>query len=211
MIGILLALQINNWNEERKLQNVEITILTEIMSDMTFAKIRVQSSRELSQKSVKKMKLLLDYIHSDLPYESKLDSAFGLLEYWGTPYLPTTAYETLKDKGMDIIGNDSIKNSITHIYTYVFPRIFQDNERTEWSFYESVSSQLINRYVRKDIDGRMAKPINFEALKKNEEFINMLHSLISFRQYGVDYFEVVENLLQKDIGRINKELNERKD
>ena len=34
----------------------------------------------------------------------------------------------------------------------------------------------------------------------------MLHSLISMRQLGVDYFKGVENLLQKNIDIINKEL-----
>ena len=166
MVGILLALQVNNWNEERKLQSIETAILTEIISDITIAKFRLQYSRKISQKSIKEIKLLLDYIHENRPYESKLDSAFFALEIWGTPFLPTTAYETLKEKGMDIIVNDSIRNSITHIYTYVLPLIFQDYDRYEWSFYESVSSELINRYVRKGIDSGTAKPINFEVLKK---------------------------------------------
>ena len=34
MIGILLALQVNNWNENRKLKRTQITILKGIYSDL---------------------------------------------------------------------------------------------------------------------------------------------------------------------------------
>ena len=34
VIGILIALSINNWNEERKLKSVEIKILQDLMNDI---------------------------------------------------------------------------------------------------------------------------------------------------------------------------------
>ena len=38
VIGILIALQINNWNENRKLQQREVQILNEIKSDLSQTK-----------------------------------------------------------------------------------------------------------------------------------------------------------------------------
>jgi len=208
-LGIMGAFTLNNWNEERKLRNVEITLLREIVSDMTFAKNVLQSGQKYNQKTVESAKLILEYVHDDLPYESKLDSAFWRISSWTSPYLPTTSYETLKDKGMDIIKNDSIKHGITRIYTYLFPYLTKDYDRMEWVFLESVSKPITNRYVRKDIYKRTAKPNDFVALKKNDEFINMLHEIIGMRQFGILRFERTGNELQKEIEKINKELNER--
>jgi hypothetical protein len=33
VIGILIALQINNWNEEKKEHKIELSILTELLND----------------------------------------------------------------------------------------------------------------------------------------------------------------------------------
>lgn len=44
VIGILIALQVNNWNEQRKVDNEEQAILARLLEDLEFAKIQMLES-----------------------------------------------------------------------------------------------------------------------------------------------------------------------
>ena len=46
IIGIMLALQLNNWNEERKLRGIEIEIYQELLEDLKASQEDVQSGLE---------------------------------------------------------------------------------------------------------------------------------------------------------------------
>ena len=43
VIGILIALQVNNWNEVHKLKKVEIKILNELKADVAFSIIELDT------------------------------------------------------------------------------------------------------------------------------------------------------------------------
>lgn len=43
VVGILIALQVNNLNENRKIANEEQTILVQLLEDLDFAKVQSES------------------------------------------------------------------------------------------------------------------------------------------------------------------------
>lgn len=56
-----------------------------------------------------------NYIENDLKYDIELDSAFGVLTFWSTPLITTTAYNTLQNKGLDLIQNEEFHNILSMI------------------------------------------------------------------------------------------------
>ena len=46
MIGILLALQVNNWNSDRQRRSLEIEIYEELLSDLKLCKEEVESDMD---------------------------------------------------------------------------------------------------------------------------------------------------------------------
>ena len=105
VIGILIALSINNWNEQRKLQKEELNLLLEVKSNLEVTLNNFKNDTISNTASILLLRKIEHYIAEDLPYIPELDTAFGTFGQWQSPYPITTAYTTLKTKGLDIISN----------------------------------------------------------------------------------------------------------
>jgi hypothetical protein len=60
VIGILIALQINNWNEKRKLQNETNTYLNQKLENLNEDRLRLIELRDIRQDKTEKSKFVLD-------------------------------------------------------------------------------------------------------------------------------------------------------
>jgi len=58
VIGILIALQINNWNENRKLQNEELNLLFDIQSDLKVTLNNLKTDSLVSLFSIIKLNIM---------------------------------------------------------------------------------------------------------------------------------------------------------
>jgi len=110
VIGILIALQVNNWNESRKLRNTEIGLLKELRADLTATLDDLKSDIELVNRTLtntdsihKKMRINL-MNKSTEPFPVKINHLLNPILY---PKLG--AYEALQSYGINNISNDEIK------------------------------------------------------------------------------------------------------
>jgi len=211
VIGILIALQINNWNEDRKLRFQEIGLLKDIQADLKASLLAIDNTIETNEKTLYFNKIIAKYLEDDLQYQNVLDTAFGQITGWASPYLTFTAYETLKNKGLDLIQNNNLKKAIVNLYEFEFVYLEKDYDQSEWALAESITYPISNKYIRRDITSNspLAKPIDYETLKKNDEFINMVHTIIRFRVNGIRFLNEVKIKLETLITEIDKELNSR--
>ncbi len=65
VVGILIALSINNWNENRKLKHTQINILKGIYSDLKKDTIDINANIKILRRSIKADSLLLDHIRNE--------------------------------------------------------------------------------------------------------------------------------------------------
>ena len=72
MIGILLALQVNNWNERRKTNNLEIQLLKEIKAGLTTDLQDIAYNIQAHSKILKSQNVVRDWLDSDAPYFDSL-------------------------------------------------------------------------------------------------------------------------------------------
>ena len=213
VIGILIALQINNWNEDRKLQREELKLLFDIKTNLETTLSSLISDTAKNSYDVKLYKQIEYYVNNDLPYADKLDSAFGRLTFWNSPYITATAYNSLQSKGLDIIKNEILKNAIVNMYEVDSKVLTYDYDDTEWTLSQTVVLPFFSKHVRRLPDQSlfMARPNDFERLKKNDEFLaaNILSMLIRQRKRGLIYYGEAIISIEKLIDEIEKELNER--
>ena len=209
VIGILIALSINNWNEEQKLHQEEVNLLKELRKDVVFAIEELQVVGDINQESADYIKAIQVHLNEDLPYSEVLDTAFGYLDLFYVPYLPKTTYETIKVRGIDRIQNDSLKAKIVQLFDFEYQRIIDDFGRWEWSFSENtVQRMMIGKVRRGDDKGDdRARPNDYEALKEDDEFRNFINVLYHMRSdhaealfYGKKQMEELLVLLNEELG-----------
>ncbi len=113
-IGILIALQINYWNEAQKARTHEITMLKEISEALQTDLKGLESAINYLQKvrhSIRELARIQN--DRDYPLEFHMDilntSGEGII-------INQSPYEALKSSGMDRISNPELRNSLSDLY-----------------------------------------------------------------------------------------------
>ena len=206
MIGILLALQVNNWNEDRKLQEQEIILLGDMKSDLQETLKELQFGKSLQESTVTNYRILLKAIDNDEPYSGKIDSASVYINFFHVPKFRRTTYETLKSQG-EILSNDTLKKAISNVYDRMFVYMTEDQLKVEWSIYNQQTLRYNEKYLRyKDLPFPAPFPVDFERMKSDDDFINYLSGLIGFRTYGITVYDNTIEEIQTVIAAIDQEM-----
>ena len=116
VIGILIALQINNWNENRKLLKKEIEIYSELKSDLFQTKKEILNTIAKHKEIIKSTQSLIYDIVKKEPYSKSIYSKFARSGDDFQIIPQTSAFESLKNIGLDILSNDSLRIRITDLY-----------------------------------------------------------------------------------------------
>lgn len=204
MIGILLALQLNNWNEARKLTNEQFQLLVDLKQDLLRSKQRLQGSISRHDWLLSQYDTLLVYIENDRPYNPVLDSTFISLHRFATPNLSYAAYETLKSRGLSIIQNEQLREAIRSLYEVSFQYLSNDVDKAQFVVADLLEPFSVKHW--RNYGGAVARPLNFESLKQNDEFINLVYKVRGVRSYASNRFERVNLEIEELILEIDKEL-----
>jgi hypothetical protein len=212
VIGILIALQINNWNEIRKLQNEELNLLLEVKSNLEVTLNNFKNDTIGNLNIIHQFEKIERYITEDLHYNSELDTAFAQLRNWLSPYPISTAYTTLKTKGLDIISNVSLRKKIVNMYEFELTVLSTDYDKSEWNLMLTVVAPFYSKFIRiyRENSIILARPNDFESLKYNNEFSNILEMLIVNRAGGLKMYKKTMVAIADLIEMIDNELKSRK-
>ena len=170
VIGILLALQINNWNENKKLQRLEVTYYENLLRDLQKDSIEYSHKERNAIRNQKKLTNILNFIASDyrIGSTSISDVDWGptnvfkdtmalyiSLSQAGFVQFPKIFENTISDLrstgNIKLLRNTELKNELVQYYNY--EKMYQDwnvsyiPNRTEIDF-------IINRIL--PLDARIA-------------------------------------------------------
>ena len=149
VIGILIALQINNWNQSRINTQKEINHLKNILKNLNDDLVyKISPCIERTEIQIQAFELLETglYTKKDISNDSIRQLFFQMLGQWDL-ILNTVAFENLKSSGMDILSNDSIKLELLTLYgkSYQYVKSLQDYY--DQTHDERVSSWFFNNNV----------------------------------------------------------------
>lgn len=211
VIGILIALQVNVWNEKRKLETQELKILNEIKENLIVTQKNINDVIQYHQVSIISYKLLLEHLEKQLPYQDSLSLHFSKIGTFSSPFPTTIAYESLKQKGIDIIKNDSLKHNITEMYERDLRLLKDDLDKTEWMYSESVVLPYASKHFRPSkIERKVVTiPNDYEFLVQDSQIKNILSILLTTREFGILQLQDISQKIEKLVSQIDKELKKR--
>ena len=212
VIGILIALQINNWNEWKKARAREVTLLIELKSNLQTNSERLKEGIELEYTYYNSAKIIVNHLDRGLPYNDSLNVHFQLSQLSHDIVLVSSAYEAIKSIGFDVISNDSLRSSLIDLFDANYIPMITYTKGLEDQFWPSVTIPLWIKHLRllsmeDKILGQV--PINYQNMVNNVEFRSMLEKRGAFRFTAAKQKQ--ESLYQTEllIDRIERELNKR--
>ncbi|WP_197057008.1 DUF6090 family protein [Cellulophaga sp. Hel_I_12] len=117
VIGILIALQINNWNENRKSRTTETYVLNEILSNLNEDAAILNdiiNQRYITKASVANM---LGYLQKENISKDSLEKDMVNFLTFERYFPINNAYEILKSKGLQL-SNNNLTSKISRYYDY---------------------------------------------------------------------------------------------
>ena len=207
MIGILIALQINNWNERKKSLNSEVYILTEILKNLNEDNQLVGDIIQQRKKAKDAIDYLIKFVNNeDINSNLIEDNMVNLLTF--ERYFPiNNAYEILKSKGLQL-SNDTLTTNISRYYDYEQKKIgrsIEDIEEVVVAIYNNPNSFM--RFISEmNKDEEVVLEDAFSPIFKNElaQFLiafkdnngATLAKLIVFQKKNMNLSEKIEKNLQ---------------
>jgi Family of unknown function (DUF6090) len=216
MIGILLALQVNTWNESRKQKKQEVTILNNLLVDLKKAKASSQIEINAENLRLKNtVKALSAEGRKSLLKNSKKDSIIGDI-LWNlninTPVINT--YSDLKNSGnLSLISNDSIRQAFTSLEINIRDLNSTLKDRLDVQQI-NIDNLVINKfnflilnkteYSKYKID--YGKTPNYAALLKQQNILNVIGIKLEFTISSLENRITLLHDIQSLIKSIEREL-----
>ena len=221
VIGILIALQVNNWNENRKTKKTEFEIYNEIKDDLAFSlndlERGVADHYEWLDQTIK----LRDHLMNQLPLSDDLARHLRNIDRDDQFFPRTSGYESLKSVGLKTLSNDTLRQQITNLFQLGFERIVglgRDKAPIRNFTYLSpfidtymvLSEEDIYYSKFNEIDSTMmfvTKIKNYEMLLGDEKLLLKLQDAISLRKFKIWNYDRVIRWAQKINNEIDEELD----
>ena len=193
VIGILLALYLNNINSEQKSKLVEIELLNELKSNVNSSIKSFERTLESEREYLGYNLLILDYLDNKKPFDDTLLTPFGAY-FWTVSSNPISGgYTYLKSKGIDLITNDSLRKNLSVLFENEFLIIKEENQIWANNLQQNISYPYhvshFRRYFLKDSisgDIEVAKPFNYNALIHDDKFKSINAEIISNRNWNIN-------------------------
>ena len=184
VIGILIALQINNWNEARKEKIQEKKVLVELKKTLE------NNCSEMIQDSLRRANwntssnIIIAHLEQNKSYDDSLNIHFHNARLPGTNLsLSTSGYEGLKNIGYNIISSDTLRNNIVELFEISQRDLFEEMSYFE-TFQPDRQTQIdqLFSYVHESFDaqnpfGVPIKPHNYQELLDNVVYMALIKSV----------------------------------
>jgi hypothetical protein len=177
VIGILIALQINNWNEYQKERKKEVMVLNEVVENLEANILRLQSMIERCNADNQAADIIVSMLNKKIAYSDSLNSYFPLALNPADEqsFLSYVGYESLKNLGFDIIQNNGLKKEIINLFEGSYLDLKAKYKRANDLDTEIIKFRYQHFLVRLEPgQDRWFIPIDLDNLLYNKQFESYL-------------------------------------
>ena len=212
VIGILLALQVDNWNEDRKTRNEEQTLLQGLKNEMADNLSQIEKVISYNKQSKDAARKLLQIFSSDYrQYKSnELDSLFAEVQ-WAWTFDPRVGIlNSIKTNGkIGAIQNPAIQHFIASFEETVHDAdeeslitrsIIVEKYVMLVSKYISLNTRV--KYIGFDV-GASKFPANYEGIFNDREIESLLTYIYVWRDTEIGELNEVKDMLLKNIAIVD--------
>ncbi len=197
VIGILIALQINNWNEYRKDRVKEKEILANLTDNFELNIATLETDIERHHEFNRSSRIVLNVLDNRLPFVDSLDRHFHRARVPKTMLsLSQSGYEQYKNMGYEIILDKPARQEIVSFFESTLPKWF--------TIYTQVNAPyvpFIDHHVPLFIYKRETLvPVNMDQLYDDDYYLGWLRAYMEGRntliETETEFIEENQRVLQ---------------
>lgn len=169
VIGILIALQINTWNEHKKEKNQITKILAEIRNNLVTDSTEIASVYKNNFKDVNIQKKLIKRLEDKQALDSSINKSLGHVMLRSNSVLVSNGYNLLKKIGVEKVENLKLRHALVNYYEFTVTAIYRETNDDAAEF-ENIFLPYV-RYNFKDWSfGKYGIPNDYKKLKNDSFF-----------------------------------------
>jgi hypothetical protein len=208
VIGILIAVQLNNWNELRKQQLVEIDVLEGIRNDILKDSIDLNFNIRAYTRYIKSDSIVLNHLIKKKELNQNIVNALIISSDadWFI-ILHDSHFQEAKLKGLSIITDINLRESISRLYEFDYKAlILMDNFSENYNHSKYVNKKL-NQYLGFDSTGFIINKTIYNRLLSDDNILyNIKQGQLKKKQLLDMHISTLESAL-KALKNIDKKLN----
>ena len=210
VIGILIALQINNWNENKKEKNQSIFYHQQLINDLQIVISSLETDMNwarIVKTEINKATTILDTGTANATNLKTLDFAIGNYFRLNRQLPEITSYEEMKSSGqLYLIYNKSLRNDIAD-----YLRIHYNTTNIYAELNTKVNqSKFLDPYVKFDENNTLRSNLysyDFLELSTNKIVVNTLSRYAFHWEAKYSFANILKEEAEELSEKINKELN----
>ncbi len=204
VIGILIALQINTWNEQRKKRITEREILIGLQENLELNVNKLNEEIERKHRSDFSSQVILNAIEKKLPYHDTMSWHFGWALSWEDPGpLSRAGYESFKNIGTDILRNKDLKKEIVYLFEDTYA--LSSTRMTRLMELNVETVKLRQQYLMRQ-ESFNFKPFDYQSLIRDKQFHSWGKSIRNSRAWGRNAMEESLEETMRVLRLVNDEL-----
>ena len=219
VIGILIAIQINNWNEERKLKNLELSYYKNLYQDLIQDSLEVEFKIQNAKRNIKQVNNVLRFIENDYKisgmhidtvewprnhyYKDSLAlihsvSQSGFVQF--VDILKNTIEDLRATGGIKIIRNKNLKDDLLEYYN-------RDRTRENWNLALIDARTQMEKSINKVLTAEQRTAYSKEEILelKNgdfERFVQALKAHPEFKENLIGMLHLHHRIIHQSSGRL---------
>ena len=211
VIGILIALQINNWNEDRKDILKERKMLQDIRNDISKNIANIEEGIIYTKEGKQCNLNVLNYLEGKKEYAESMIKDFTYFTNYWDPDFTEASFENLKNVGVNLIRDDSLRNRIIELFEIDMDILDVSNLNSHNNYMTSVANPVLSKYFyynwksMKSIFEQI--PINYDMLTADKQFYSICSRILLDQEIALlesEVFIAKSKLLNRAIeDRIN--------
>jgi len=214
VIGILIALGINNWNESRKENQEEISNLKSLKSELEVSLEELKSDYHGTKLFHNSTLKIQSWMRNKTIYSDSMPRDFFLSYQIANFYPKTSTYETFKNGNLELIKSDSLKILITDIYEAGYKRLESKNNTSGngvmkdyyRNHFRVISTAKPDDNLRMLRDSYSARPNDYTKLMDDPKYETLISESIMLRRVKIRDFEFTIKIVEEGILKIDNYL-----
>ena len=215
VIGILIALQVNNWNEIRKFNNEGVKIMQELKSEFSDNRIILNERIRILDNANNCVRTVLEFMNNESAeiQQTNIDSIISISLGYGN-YNPanSTILELISSGKLNLIKNDSLKKNL-----FKWLQLLEDSNE-DFRNQDLQTATLLIPYLYKNISMKNLNTIykDMEVEKKSKlftgdyskvfhdlEFENLFQDKLFWNTIMLDHYKNLDTLALEIINQTN--------